>query len=341
MEFQQRNSQRFGRGFTMIELMVGLAIGLLVVLVIVQTISVFDNQNRTTRGSADAQTNGSIALYTISRDLQEAGYPLMAYSTDSPLECTSAGTSSLLDPVVITEGGAPLWSDTLTVHYGSSAFGGTPSMIGAISGNNIVLQTNLGCQAGDAALISIGVSCAQTNVTALIGNTTVTVANPAGAVAGGKLACLGTWNAISYSVDASGNLVRTVNGNATPILSGVVNIQAQYGVAATANSNTVAQWVNASGTWATPSVADRNRIKAVRIAVVGRNDKMEPNAVSAACSSLNTANPSGLCAWTGSAGNDAPSINLAAANSDWARYRYRVFDTIIPLRNVIWSKDAL
>ncbi|MEW6562752.1 MAG: PilW family protein [Pseudomonadota bacterium] len=56
----------------------------------------------------------------------------------------------------------------------------------------------------------------------------------------------------------------------------IVNVQAQYGISATASSNVVTQWVDATGgTWAAPTVNNRNRIKAVRVAVVARSDKPE------------------------------------------------------------------
>jgi type IV pilus assembly protein PilW len=152
---------------------------------------------------------------------------------------------------------------------------------------------------------------------------------------------------------ATGNLDRTtvINGvsTTTPSVVGVVNLQAQYGIAATANSNQITQWVDASGgTWAAPTVANRNRIKAVRVAVVARNDRLEPNAVSAACSSTTVASPAptGVCAWAATTTFDgnvwtAPTIDLSPGNANWSRYRYRVFETIIPLRNIVWAKDTL
>ena len=118
---------------------------------------------------------------------------------------------------------------------------------------------------------------------------------------------------------------------------GIVNIQAQYGVSTTASSNQVTSWVNASGgTWAAPTVADRNRIKAIRIAVVARNAKIEQSVVT-------TTAP---VAWAGTVTPDttvwaAPTIDLSPGNTDWGKYRYRVFETIVPLRNVMWSKDTL
>ena len=96
-------------GFTLVELMVGLTIGLLATIIIMQVFSVFEAQKRVTTGTADAQTNGGIALYNIGRELQMAGYPLMPV-TDSPLECTTTTIDPLtgiadIFPAVITDGG--------------------------------------------------------------------------------------------------------------------------------------------------------------------------------------------------------------------------------------------
>lgn len=331
-------------GFTLVEIMVGLAIGMFLTLVILQAMSVFEAQKRTTTGSADAQTNGGIALYTIGRELQMVGYPLLPVA-NSPLECATltingtpdATVPNRLSPVTITDGGAAAGaSDTITLRYGSSPMGGVPTQITALSAPTVTVGSNLGCQAGDITLITNGTTCAMSSATALAGATTITLANTTAAIAGANLACLGTWNEITYAVN-NGNLRRAGVDSVT----GIVNIQAQYGISATANSNQVTQWVDASGgTWAAPTVADRNRIKAVRIAVVARNAKTEPAAVTAACSSTTAAAPTGLCAWEGSATSPAPTIDLSN-DPNWARYRYRVFETIIPLRNVIWSKDTL
>lgn len=146
-------------------------------------------------------------------------------------------------------------------------------------------------------------------------------------------------------------------------MSEIVNLQAQYGLSAAGlpgsdpNFNQVTQWVNAKNLadwvvavdgastgvdWGSNmTLASRNRIKAIRMAVVARSPKMEPTAVTTACNSLTAPQPTGLCAWAGSVSSPAPAIDLSAGDPNWLRYRYRVFDTIIPLRNVIWSKDTL
>jgi len=344
-------------GFTIVEIMVGLAIGMLASIVIMQVFTQFETQKRTSTGTSDAQTNGSIGLFTITRDLQQAGYPLITYS-NSPLKCATltdggvAANINQLSPVTIVDGVAAAGinaSDSITIHYGTSTMGGIPSSISAIASptaNDVTVANHFGCAVGDKTLIINGTTCAFTNVSAISAvatpPATITLDNMTSVATGSTLACLGTWNEITYAIN-NGNLER----NGVPIVVGIANLQAQYGIAAVGlsnidpNFNQITQWVNASGSWAAPSVTDRNRIKALRISLIARNAKIESSAVSATCSSINSASPTGVCAWAGNVTSPAPSVNLSTADPKWAQYRYRVFETIIPLRNVIWSKDSL
>jgi type IV pilus assembly protein PilW len=357
-----RRTRLQSAGFSLIELMIGMTLGLLSVIIIMQVMSLFEAQRRSTTGSADAQTNGGIALFSIVRDAQLAGFGLLPV-TDSALECTTVtygGTGvTSISPVGITQvaatGTTPA-TDTVTFRYASSQMGGAISQITAMAGAVASVGSNLGCAVNDMVLVSSGSSCAISQATAVstAAPYTVTLSNTTLAAAGANLACLGNWNEVTYAVNtATGNLDRTVivNGvsTTTPSVVGVVNLQAQYGIAATSNSNQITQWVDASGgTWAAPTVANRNRIKAVRVAVVARNDRLEPSPVSAACSSTTVASPAptGVCAWAATTTFDgnvwtAPTIDLSPGNANWSRYRYRVFETIIPLRNIVWAKDTL
>ena len=356
-------------GFTLMELMVGMTIGMIATIIIVQVMSVFEAQKRTTTGSADAQTNGGIGLYSIGRELQMAGYPLFP-GADTALSCTTTtyGGTGITDiaPAIITDGVASAGvnaSDSITIRYGSStttgaAAGAAPGVqttISALNTNTATVGSNLGCQVGDITMINTTTTCAVSKVTAVsavgVSPISVTLQDTTGAVNNANLSCLGNWNEVTYSVNqATGNLDRTavVNGVSatTPSVVGVVNIQAQYGISASASSNQVTGWVEPTGaTWGTAalaaSVANRNRIKAIRIAVVARNAKIEQSAVTTACSSTTLATATGLCAWIGSAASPAPTLDLSTADANWAKYRYRVFETTIPLRNVIWAKDTL
>ena len=84
--------------------------------------------------------------------------------------------------------------------------------------------------------------------------------------------------------------------------------------------------------------------------MVARNGLQEKNIVTDSCSSTTLASPTGLCAWDATSAapaGSAPGTNFPAPVIDlsndpnWQNYRYRVFETVIPLRNMIWSSSAL
>jgi type IV pilus assembly protein PilW len=354
------------RGFSLVELMVGMVIGLIATLVIAQVYSTFEGLKRTTTGGADAQTNGTIALYSIQRDAGNAGFGLpVSDSTVNVLNCPigttidpdGAGALAAIDifPVVVTDGGAGAGnSDSVTFRFGAGAYnmGTAVTKISSVAGTSLAVSNSLACKNGDAAIVMNGaLVCNSAVVNGIPDAAHVSLtAAPAAAVAGASIACLGqglspsglqnAWNELIYSV-VKNQLVLTQNGVATNIASDIVNIQVQYGISAVASQDTIANWVDATGaTWGTtattPTVTNRNRIKAIRIAVVARNGELEKTNVTNACSSLTTASPTGLCAWAGTATDPAPAIDVSN-DANWQRYRYRVFTAIIPLRSLIWS----
>ena len=346
-------------GLSLVELMVGLVIGLVTTLVIMQIFSTFEGQKRSTMGSADAQTNGSIALFTIQRDLQMAGFGLPVFNKQNPpLKCNptvtvdhdgNAATPAIdMFPISITDGGGGL-SDVIQVRYsedGPNSKAGVAIAVDSLLGSNAIVENNLGCNGtdhvdsntgvGDVVMISSGATC---NMTRVNNTDAYLAANPqhiplastAGVVNGASISCMGAWNQFTYTV-VNNQLQRNVASqvNAMPLVSDIVNIQAQYGIADTASSNKVTSWVSATSPWDAPTVDQRNRIRAMRVAVVARNGQLEKTNVTAAAP----------LAWPDLNGSPAPTIDLSA-DADWQRYRYRVYETIIPLRNMIWSSNTL
>lgn len=370
------------KGFTLIEIMVGLIVGLLVTLVVVNVFRVFEAQKRSTTGNSDAQTNGAIALYNIQRDAQTAGFALPVYSSEfSPFNCpvdttinhdNNAATPEIgLSPVVITDASGANGSDTIAIRYGSSMKGGiSVDMQAGTATNSAQVDTNIGCNFNDVVLIvnkTTPAICSMARVNASPGGLTaagvtpvkITLTSTSNVVTGNALACLGVWNEVQYAVTnnqltRSGTVIPSATPGATPDLPSaaqipmvpdIVSMQAQYGISASADSNQVTEWVNATGIWAktatTPILANRNRIKAIRVAIVARNGLLEDVNVTEACSSLTAAKPTGLCAWDGAeAGSAAPAIDLSA-DANWRRYRYRVYESTFPVRNIIWSREVL
>ncbi len=408
----KKNAQtlRYQSGFTIVELMVGLVIGLIATLVIMQTFSAFEGSKRSTTGIADAQTNGSIGLYMLQRELQFAGYgipvisgtmpqinvrpdqiafqnyssktqaqidaeyatALAAYNTKiaaesatvsagevySALKCNPAPTLSLdadnnaatpditidvITPVVITDGGTG--SDSIAVRYGTTTRGGMQTRVTTTSGVNYVgVENNMGCRTGDVVLVTRNsntgdTTCMATKVTStnaqLDGTTNaINVVSNSGMGLNNRLACLGQVRQMTFAVGTGAN-ANQLQKNGDNVISDIVNLQAQYGVSATANSEVVTNWVDATGgAWAAPTVANRNRIKAVRIALVARNNLLEKDVVSQACTGAATG-PARVCVFGG-------DVNLAASlGADWNRYRYRTYEVIVPLRNVLAASPQL
>nr|WP_292841577.1 PilW family protein [Methylotenera sp.] len=318
-----------------------------------QVFAVFEGQKRSTTGSADAQINGSVALLYIQRATQMAGFGLpmpMADKENASLKCSDVSLS--LFPVVIQNGAAGA-SDIVIVRYSTTALGAVPVKItnpaNAIGAAGLTVDNNIGCKNNDVVLISQGTSCVMTSVVDENGNPdtliNITLKNttPLGAPlssAGAKLSCMGNWQDYRYEV-----VNNQLQLNGEPVVADVVNIQAQYGVAASANSNQVNEWVEPTGIWAatatTPTVANRNRIKAIRIVVVARNGLREKEVVTNSCTTVKGTVNNGPCAWDDTDFNAAPKIDLSLTDAAWQNYRFRTFETIIPLRNMLWSKDAL
>jgi len=342
--YNRANIRESELGFSLIELLVGLVIGMMVTLVIMQVFSVFEGQKRSTTGTADAQTNGNIALYNIQRDIQIAGFGLPTFDKkNSPFKCIPSPTYDDPDtpivedfdmfPITIIDGGSG--SDQVTVRYGDTTTGGISTKIATNPTlPTISVDNNMGCKLNDVVMIVNGSTCAMTKASAISSpdTTKITVAPDVNgkvanaAKSGASLSCLGNWNSITYGVN-NGGLVR--NGELR--VTEVVDIQAQYGVSDAASNNKVTTWVDATGGWSAGGlVNDRNRIKAVRVAIVARNGLLEKDNV--------TSNPP--VAWVGTVGSPAPIIDLTGI-PDWQRYRYRVYETIVPVRNMIWSKNTL
>lgn len=167
---------------------------------------------------------------------------------------------------------------------------------------------------------------------------------------------LGGMRNITYSVDANNSLAASVvvTGAAVEnsvVASEIVALQAQYGVSNSPADKVIRKWVNpvqdSSGDDWRPvaltantaaSVQNLQRIKAIRVAVVARSSQRDAGVVTAACTNNNATNY-GPCSWTDdSATNPAPAIDLraTAADTEWQHYRYRVYQTVIPMRNLLW-----
>lgn len=351
------------RGFTLIEIMIGLVIGMMGVAVIMQILETAERQKRTTASGTDAQVNGSIALYTLERDIRLAGYGL---SSVNLLNCSvnaynSARTPSLFSfqaaPVLINPAGIPAGdagSDVLQVVYGNSAGVVEADTLATTSSFPTYGMNNVaGLAPGEFILFTeTAKACWLGQITAVASPTITTAANAWNPVAGpgviysnlarlfnaGKMprvliyavrnGRLTQCDMLAYPCD---DATRTADGSVwVEIGPGIVGMSAAYGRDTGATS--VSARAAVPDTWdQTAPAADASntpanacawaRIPALAIAVLARASQYEASAVT-------TAAPQ----WRVGAGGTM----TVAAIPDWQNYRYKVFQTVVPVRNILW-----
>lgn len=344
-------------GFSLVEIMVGMVIGLISTIIVMQVFATFEGQKRTTTGSSDAQTNGGVGLYTIERDMRMAGYGF-ADATGCALASSFNGTALaplVLAPVTIADGAGGL-PDSITMLSGNKSSWSVPIRVisnHAQAATQFNTNATFGLAQGD--LLIAYEATTPPNCTLFQVDNANPVLNPITHTAGSwngnsavfpaagystdaLLMNVGSFMSHTYSIDASSNLVFTdyssaTNTNSSQILSpDVVSIQAQYGFDTRAGVQTDAQvdtWgatmIDADASGTVGDAGDINRVYALRFALVARNGLREkPDPVTGICNTT-TVGP----AWAGG------TINLAA-DANWQCYRYKTFETIVPLRNMLW-----
>lgn len=403
------------KGFSLVELMVGLTLGLIVTFVITGVWGVFEKQKSTTTSGATAQETGLIAITQIEQEVRNAG---AGFNNNAAFECNtiysyfknesnvvtvpapSIPTSGGLAPVVITNGSGATDSDAIKVLRSSEFLGALPATITdgmpqpsselnvsftkGFAEGQLILISQAAPEAGSGAGACTSNCCTVMQVTQVQdsalkiqhnpGSSGVTY-NPAANyyntspgdtwpkyTTGANILNLGSLinsDIFIYSksdsscsneatlsasecnlADTSFNLVIKRNiipgsGASTSVLaSNIVNMQAQYGIANSGQQNVV-NWVEPTGTWAVLDSGKMKRIKAIRLALIARSAKPEAENVTGTCTN-NAGTNYGPCAWGDTSTDKAPLIDLRNT-TDWQKYRYRVYQIIIPLRNVIWA----
>jgi type IV pilus assembly protein PilW len=363
-------------GVSLIETMVGLTLGLLITLVVTQVWGAFEGQKQRTISSSSAQVNGVLALTELEQDLRNAGagltdsaafdctnvfsYYEASGTVVSPMPSYVGGGMSMI-PVQITDGGNG--SDRLTVKRSADLLGAIPATITQpmpSSSAELNLSATTGFVDGDTVLAidSATGNCTVMLVTQVQGAAMKLQHNPGDTVtnnppnsfqasngwpayaAGAKVMKVGQLIWHGFSVNSANQLMLTdystpLASTTSTLAADIVSMQAQYGIANT-GSQDVSAWVNATAAtgWDTLDSAKVKRIKAVRLVIMARSSKREGSDVTPACTNATgtVVNANGPCVWS----DAEPVVNLSA-DANWKKYRYRIYKTIIPLRNIIWA----
>ena len=379
---RQMHSRGKQAGFNLIDLLIGMTISLFGLLAVAVVFRDFGQQRTTQTQASESQTNGTLALYLIERDLGQAGYGMMGlqncpyinyyynggghFSPPSGSALPGSGTNALTTlPVRIYDGGSN--SDTVEVQFGSSVSGVTGAEItSAVTyPGGYAVQSAVGFANGDKAVANAGGNCTLITVT-----NTDPVASPiehansdpynTSASPGGTgwnsvtaanlsdtpkpfLVNLGNFVSRRYQVAATGTassltLAELPSFTANTVVDDIVFLKAQYGLSATATSTTVSSWVDGSTAIDNTNAAN---VIAVRIGVVARSPLYEKDVV-AANTTLSVLPPT-----TGTTGTTVPNAGTCGTIGGTMEvrctvpnqhYRYRTYSTIIPLKNVIWTR---
>lgn len=348
------------KGFTLVEVMVAMVIGMVGIIIMMQVFAAAEGQKRSTTGAGDAQSNGAMALYALQRDIRQSGYgfnALNALGCPLTLGAPSSATLSQLAPVIIN---APVTdvpagddnTDTLLIAYGSSEGSPEGDAITSLNGTQLGVQTPVNFANGHRVIAAPSAplnGCVLTlGSVSAIAAPNVTVAS-SGAVEGGSLFNLGaTPRILAYAIHkgnltvcdymstdcgavctaVDGPLGTTANGSCSaswvPIVSNIASLRAQYGHASTATSG-VDSWDQATPPVTTPSQTTLAclwaRTSALRIALVARNGQVDKDVLTAVAP-----------VWEGSAD---VAFDLSG-RANWQNYRYKVYETAIPVRNLPW-----
>lgn len=364
---QRAGTARASAGFSLVEIMVAMVIGLLGMIVMMQMFSVFEGQKRATTGGSEAQNTGAIALFGLQRAIEKGGYGFSAYrmiGCNMTLPATTmrgSVTISPLAPVTINHAAIPAGdanTDTLLIAYGNA---NSP-----LEGNGITAQIdaqNYAVQTPSSFILSdrvVAQAQARPSPCNLIMDTVVGVGSPNVTVAAGVAGMVnGTLYDVGQAPKLTAYAIRNSNltmceyinidpvtqvdsgkdcGNAAltgdttvwvPIANNIVSLRAQYGhdTVTPTPANQASYIVNTYDQTTPATDCNWARTSAVRLALVVGNDQFNKTAV--------TANAP---AWAGSAGMP---IDLTALGNtfpgSWQNYRYKVFETVAPMRNVTWQ----
>jgi len=287
-----------------------------------------------------------------------------AYSSP-PGSATGALPSMVLAPVVITDGGAG--PDTITVMYSTDAERIVPatlakSMPSPSAELNVDNPTGFSDDPGDLIILSQGGVCTMMQVTEVQPSAVKLQHNPGGTAlwnpaGGGSLFTaysqgasvinLGRPLVNTYSIGSSGLQLLSMftatsstvvpGYSATPVtlINDIVDLQAQYGKDNGVNNGTITNASYAANDGivdsydtATPATgAAWQQVLSVRIGVLARSQNYEkPEPAGSACTAT-TAAPT----WSGGPFTVPGGIPSC--------YKYRAFETVVPLRNMLWRQS--
>lgn len=332
------------RGFTLVELMVAMIIGLITTVVVGTVMSNSEIQNRMTNSANDALTSGNLALYTLERDISSTGLSFSNYS--GTLGCSlspSMGPSTIMAPIIISQG-ATRTADSITIMTASNSVMPVKSFEDPYFKS---LQNHYWLASSDC---SWGTGISLKNASKVPSDTTpyfylgsYTAADKVSGIHQFKIDAAKGLVQLSFNPASNAIITGTGYADGNKILyPNIVQMKALYGKDTSATPDgTIDVWDAVtpanSSEWA--------QVRAVRVAVVARSAAMQTSDVTTQVNSdadvmcdISTVN----CIGDGEvrvSGKRGMGPFYLASDSNWKKYHYRVFETVIPVRNLTFNQN--
>lgn len=379
-------------GFSLTEMLVAMVITMIATVIMLNLFANAETAKRNVSSGGDAQSNGAIALFSLSRELRFAGFgmtdnnvfgcTLRTYNTGrspaslaidnlAPLTIFSSGTTATVSNGVTLPAG-DAGTDIVLVVSGSANTAaeavGFNDLTTSEAYGGYVVKNRISFQVGDLAIASeAGKDCVLMQVSALPGSSTIcneTVAGNASVVQFSTNSFLNPYSncvaaasrfnqetaPVSFSSSDYTAALSNMGNSPTIVAYAVRNHSLTYCDLLTTDCTNTGNWKKLAANivgfkvlygWDTTSTADgyvdsysagiptdlagksdqclTSRVVAVRVGLVARNAQAAKGIVTASAPT-----------WQGG------TFSLDAV-TDWQHYRYKVFESVIPLRNMVWK----
>jgi type IV pilus assembly protein PilW len=319
--------------------------------------------DRALRGAGSGFTQAWQSAYGCQLTVARGGSQLLPRATAWPAPFDTVSSSPRLAPVIVHAGAGAGGSDVIAVASGNSGLGELPlrALAGSITGASVRVPATVGLRQGDLVLLVErgGTDCAmQQAAVGFVGGNTQQIdfgADYSASTIGSlSLTSLGSTGEVSVLPmgNAAGSppfvflmgiganrtlmgldMLRLGGGTAdtvTALADGVIELRVRYGID-TNNDRIVDQWVRPTATpWTAAELQDGSaaaqerlrNILAVRVGVIMRTASGDKDAVSPASYLLFS-------------DLDAALQHTHSLSGDEQRYRHRVMEFTVPLRNVM------
>lgn len=360
-------SARYSVGLSLVELLVATLITLIGLLVITQVFAVYEGWKRTTTGVAQTQESGLLGAFAIEQDLRNAGFGLIGVNCTSisnyHAKAANNSVSLPAKPLTITQEEKAPRNDRIDVLYSTSAFANVDVRLQyeiANSTSDLYVNNDLGFVTGD--LILLGSDGGVCSILQFSGkDRDAEVPSSPNVTSSGTARLLPhvpgdatPWNPPEGTNSLSGRTygvgTRVLNlGSGLPPLEpeparpAPTLINHRYyvqddtlrmdelnvGDGSVSTFDLVPGVVGLRAT-CLPAMPCSDSTTAIRFGLVVRSGNREKEKVAQQEVKVVEGNAS-IAFWPG---DGAPTLDL---DEEALHYRYRVFQTVVPLKNIIWN----